>query len=544
MTKPSGLKLGLVAAAGAALSISAAAPASAAPASVVFSRDIAPFDETVQVLGAAPTSATVKALIVLKLRDSAALTRSNAEGKVLTPQQLRDRHLPAPSDYDAVLNFASDAGLKIEKTSPSRMSVVVSGPVAVVSRAFNVHFARIRSEGREFVSADTAPSLPPAVASKVLSIVGLQPHLHAYKQSIELPTSGIHIDSVTAPPFYGQAFTSGYGATGLGNEGLGATTAIAIDVFPLVSDLQKYFTTTGSTQTTSNYTMINVTGGSIGAPSGEESMDAEVAGAVAPKSKVRVYASSDLSFANLDRVYQRMIDDMNAGVKITQVSISLGACERSLTSGILNTDDNFFKVMTSLGASVFVSTGDSGSVECGKRYGNTVSFFASSPNVTAAGGTRLTLTSSGAESAETAWSCNHRVTSCTGGGVSGYFAKPSYQSALSYAKRSLPDISADADPNTGALVIYGGTSHQIGGTSLSAPILAGLFARANAARIASGKGPLGLVNSRIYSLSATNFRDITSGDNYGYNAAAGYDLVTGIGAPQMDRLIPLLTAQP
>ena len=51
------------------------------------------------------------------------------------------------------------AGLNIVKTSPSRMSVVVSGPVAVVSRAFNVHFARIRSEGREFVSADTAPSL-------------------------------------------------------------------------------------------------------------------------------------------------------------------------------------------------------------------------------------------------------------------------------------------------------------------------------------------------------------------------------------------------
>lgn len=544
MPKPTTLKLGLLAAAGAVLSISAAAPASAAPASVVFARDVAPFDETVQVLGAAPSSATVRALIVLKLRDSAALTRSNAENKVLTPQQLRDRHLPAQSDYDAVLNFASDAGLRVEKTSPSRMSVVVSGPVAVVSRAFNTHFVRIRSEGRDFVSADTPPSLPAAVAPKVLGIVGLQPNLHAYKQSIVQPAPDVHTDSATAPPFYGQAFISGYGATGLGADGLGATTAIAIDVFPKVTDLQKYFTTTGSTQTTSNYTLINVTGGSIGAPSGEESMDAEVAGAVAPKSKVRVYAASDLSFANLDRVYQAMIDDMNAGVKITQVSISLGACETSLPSSILNTDNNFFAVMTSLGASVFVSTGDSGSVECGRRSGNTVSFFASSPNVTGAGGTRLTLNSSGAETAETAWSCNHRVTSCTGGGVSAYFAKPSYQSGLSYARRSLPDISADADPNTGALVVLNGSNYQIGGTSLSAPILAGLFARANADRIANGKAPLGLVNSRIYSLSATNFRDITSGDNYGYNAAAGYDLVTGIGAPKMNLLIPVLTAQP
>lgn len=544
MRKSTSLKLCLLAAAGAALSISAAAPASAEPAKVAFARDIAPFGENVQVLGAAPASANVTALIVLKLRDTAGLNRSNAENKVLTPQQLRDRHLPTRPDYDAVLNFASGAGLNIDKTSPSRMSVVVSGPVAVVSRAFNTHFARIRSEGREYISADTPPSLPASVAGKVLSIGGLQPNLHAYKQSIMAPASGVHTDSNTAAPFYGQAFITGYGATGLGNDGLGATTAIAIDVFPLVSDLQKYFTTTGSTQVTSNYTMINVTGGSIGAPSGEESMDAEVAGAVAPKSKVRVYASSDLSFANLDRVYQAMIDDMNAGVKITQVSISLGACENSLPSSILNTDNNFFATMTSLGASVFVSTGDSGTLECGRRSGNTVSFFASSPNVTGAGGTKLTLNSSGAVTAETAWSCNHRATSCTGGGVSAYFAKPSYQSALSYARRSLPDISADADPNTGALVVLNNSNYQIGGTSLSAPILAGLFARANADRIANGKSTLGLVNSRIYSLSATNFRDITSGDNYGYTAAAGYDLVTGIGAPKMNLLIPALTAQP
>jgi subtilase family serine protease len=154
------------------------------------------------------------------------------------------------------------------------------------------------------------------------------------------------------------------------------------------------------------------------------------------------------------------------------------------------------------------------------------------------------LNSSGAITAETAWSCNHRVTSCSGGGVSGYFAKPSYQSGLSYAKRSLPDISADGDPNTGALVVLKGANYQIGGTSLSAPILAGLFARANADRIANGKAPLGLVNSRIYSLSSSNFRDITSGDNYGYTAGAGYDLVTGLGSPKMNLLIPVLTAQP
>ena len=74
--------------------------------------------------------------------------------------------------------------------------------------------------------------------------------------------------------------------------------------------------------------------------------------------------------------------------------------------------------------------------------------------------------------------------------------------------------------------------------------MAGLTALANADRIKHHKPTLGLLNSRIYGLPAANFRDIVTGSNGGYSAAAGYDLVTGIGAPLMDHLLPTLTSQP
>lgn len=532
MRKFTSYRIGLMAAAGLALAAIAGAPALAQNTPVAID-SVVPFDESVQVLGQADSQAPVSFRIVMKLRDYRGLLASNFAGKVMTPDQMARDHLPTKADYDKVLNWAVSAGLTVGKPSSSRMTVELSGNVAVVSRVLGVHFSRIRSEGRDYVAADSTPSLPASIARLVTSVNGLQPHLHAFKTSA-IPAPMVHTASATAPPFYATAFITGYGATGLGNGGTGATTAIVIDVFPLEADLKNYWKRIGSSQKIGNVTFINATGGTIGLPTGEESMDAEVASGIAPKSKMRIYASADLSFKSLDTTFQRLIDDMNEGVKITQVSISLGACEKKLKPKLLNTNDNFFAVMSGLGASVFVSTGDSGSRECGAE---STSFFATSPNVTGAGGTSLTLKSDGTVNGETGWSGS-------GGGISSFFATPSYQSGLGFAKRAIPDISADANPSTGALVIYRGIDHQIGGTSLSAPILAGLTALANADRIKHRKAPLGLLNSRIYSIPASNFRDITNGNNGDYVAGPGYDLVTGLGAPKMDLLIPTLTAQP
>jgi kumamolisin len=251
---------------------------------------------------------------------------------------------------------------------------------------------------------------------------------------------------------------------------------------------------------------------------------------------VRVYAAQSLAYSNLDTAFQTVISDMQSGVAITEVSISLGSCESSVPTGELSTDDNFFATMSSLGATVLVSSGDSGSDECGDGSA-TPAFFSTSPNVTAVGGTTLNLDGNDNITSETGWSGS-------GGGVSTVFATPSYQSGLGYSNRAVPDVAADADPNTGVLIILNGQSEQIGGTSLAAPTWAGLLALANGGRIAAGGASLGALNATLYGLNGTaNFNDITSGSNGAYTAATGYDLVTGLGSPAFGTLYGTLLSQ-
>ena len=120
------------------------------------------------------------------------------------------------------------------------------------------------------------------------------------------------------------------------------------------------------------------------------------------------------------------------------------------------------------GVPITVSSGDAG-------YGP--EFPAASRYVTAVGGTTLTLGSDNSRLSETAWSG-------AGSGCSSYEAKPAWQTDSSCARRTIADVSADADPSTGASV-YDSQGYQgrvgwfkVGGTSLSAPLIAGVYALA------------------------------------------------------------------
>ncbi|MGZ4163350.1 MAG: S8 family serine peptidase, partial [Tumebacillaceae bacterium] len=166
-----------------------------------------------------------------------------------------------------------------------------------------------------------------------------------------------------------------------------------------------------------------------------------------------------------------------------------------------------------------------------------------SPNVLSVGGTTLTTGSGGSYSSESAWAS-------AGGGKSTYFSTPSYQSALTSivgTKRGVPDVAMDADPNSGAAV-YSSTPDsgqtgwfQVGGTSLSAPMWAGLVALADQNR--TSKLSYFTAISDLYSLPSSDFHDITTGSN-GNPARVGYDLVTGLGSPKADVLVPAWTAAP
>lgn len=257
----------------------------------------------------------------------------------------------------------------------------------------------------------------------------------------------------------------------------------------------------------------------------EESLDIEWAHAEAPGAKIVLVEAASSSNSNL---FGAVSYANNLGA--TEVSMSWGGSESS-------SETSYDSYMTHPGTLYTASAGDSGH---GAEYP------AASPNVIAVGGTTLngcSGTSCSGFTSETTWSSS-------GGGVSAYEAIPSSQSsytgsvygaptitALTGGYRGIPDVSFDANPNTG-VSIYDSTSYEgqsgwwtVGGTSVGAPDWAGILAAGAAAGSTALQGV-----SAIYSGGyGTNLRDVTSGTNGSCGtdctAGTGYDLVTGLGSP-------------
>lgn len=208
--------------------------------------------------------------------------------------------------------------------------------------------------------------------------------------------------------------------------------------------------------------------------------------------------------------------------------------------------DSAFQAAVAMGITVCVASGDNGSSDGVADGGNHVDFPASSPHVLACGGTSLQA-SGNTITQETVWNDGAQG-GAGGGGVSTVFPLPSWQDGLQVtltsgspqplANRGVPDVSGDADPETGYDVRIDGTDTVIGGTSAVAPLWAGLIARINAAR---PNGSVGFINPQLYA-SPGVFNDITNGDNGAYEAAKGWDACTGLGTPVGAKLAALLGA--
>ncbi|HTI15543.1 MAG TPA: S53 family peptidase [Dictyobacter sp.] len=232
-------------------------------------------------------------------------------------------------------------------------------------------------------------------------------------------------------------------------------------------------------------------------------------------------------------------------------------------SKVLNDFENFFRDAATQHITVLASAGDSGSENVdvnGNTYTfPTVGYPASSPWVTAVGGTTLHMDTNSNYQYETVW--NSGPGSATGGGISQYFPEPDYQRSslhqstqqLLNGHRGVPDVAMNADPNTAVPVYIGfkaSPGYELtGGTSESAPLWAGLIADANQ----FAGHPLGFLNPTLYHLgsdtqnAAKVFHDITMGNNTqgivpGYHATPGWDAVTGWGSPNAEPLIQALSA--
>ena len=289
---------------------------------------------------------------------------------------------------------------------------------------------------------------------------------------------------------------------------------------------------------------------------GEISLDVEWAHAIAPGAKINlVLARSDQDkdiFAA-----QRYVIRHNLGDVLSQ---SFGEAERCMRPRILKGTHELFKEAAAERMTVFASSGDFGSAQptCnGSSFFEAASSPASDPRVTGVGGTKLQAGfPDGDYEGETTW--NDSIGS-SGGGYSVTFSRPRFQRGFGRPQhRGVPDVSYNASVNGGVLVVWSssgqgaGAIFVVGGTSAGSPQWAAIVAMADQA----AHRRLGDINPALYKIGRsasyhTVFHDITKGSNIwgpsgvtaGFRAHPRWDAVTGLGSPDIAKLIRHLTAR-
>jgi kumamolisin len=471
-----------------------------------------------------------------------------AEGTVVEPGELNEKFGVSQASVGALEDWLKGVGFEIEQVTKDGTSLYASAPLSVIESSLGVNIAEVTKDGYTYAAARDAPSLPGEVAGDVVAIVGLQPYRKARKHLRRgplLPTGAVGEPNAASrvSGYLVSDILGAYGASEVAATGAGQTIAILIDTFPHDADLQEFWQANDLPDGLPRITKINVPGGALPEIEGEESLDAEWASSVAPEADVRIYASGELSFVALDRALDAIIADLPEQPGLRQLSISLGLGEIYFESakGEIATQHSKFLRLAAAGVNVFVSSGDAGSNPDSTGHSSTgptqVEYEASDPCVVAVGGTSLRLRADGTVQEETAWAGG-------GGGKSQVFSRPAWQTGPTVpagTQRLVPDVSLVADPATGGMVVINGREQPIGGTSWSAPVWAAFCARINDARGKADKPSLGFLNPLLYPLGGTTaFRDITSGSNGAYDATDGYDMVTGLGTPNLVELIDAL----
>jgi subtilase family serine protease len=273
----------------------------------------------------------------------------------------------------------------------------------------------------------------------------------------------------------------------------------------------------------------------------EFALDQETLLSVAPKANQVAYVApnTDQGFTDAFNAVASDALSHRAGLNFTALSVSWGDCEPRWSGGTLNAMDAAIQNVVAAGVTVFAASGDSGAFDCADGTLN-VDYPASDPNVIAVGG----LTTDPATKTETVWWGSSQG---GGGGQSVYWTRPSWQNALNPTaagttltrNRLVPDISLDADPVSGFRILAQGAWFLCGGTSLAAPLAAATLADVQIDGGVDTVYGLGNIASNLYAAPAS-FRDTTTGDNGHFPAGSGYDLASGLGAPQWSNLSSVL----
>lgn len=470
----------------------------------------------------------VQATVVLRRR--AQLPPYDRSRAPLSSAELGDAYGADPADLATVRSALEAAGLTVVAEHPQSRTVRISGPASAVSRCFGTTLCSVGGRSGRRVR-EGALSVPAGLDGIVTAVLGLDDRAQASTRHIIADAKAVSSSytPLELAKIYGMPAADGTGQTiaiiELGG-GFGQ------------SDVDTYFSGLGLTSPTVTAQGVdgakNVPGTDPQGADGEVLLDIEVAGAIAPESDLVVYFAPNTDAGFLDAINAAA----HAEPPPVAISISWGQSEDQWTAQARTAMDNAFADAAALGITVTAAAGDNGS-EDNDASGNAshVDFPASSPHVLGCGGTSLHA-SGGVVQSETVWN-DGGSGGATGGGVSDLFPVPLWQadagvpaSAVGVTGRGVPDVAADADPQTGYQVYVDGSALVIGGTSAVAPLWAGLIARI--AQV-TGRRP-GLAQSALYAGVAPGravppLRDITTGSNGAYSAEAGWDPCTGLGVP-------------
>ena len=484
----------------------------------------------------------------------------------LTPTEFTQRFAPAPAAVSQLRGWLTSLGL--HSTYRSGFGVHVSGSASAIGAGFGVSLNDYRLQsGQQIHMVNRAPLLPAVLSGEVLSVLGLEdaprltPHL-VRDGSIQgprlLPRAEGLSPCVSAPPGadtpdqVGAAYDIG-DLTAAGQTGVGQTVAVYELATHLASDTGAYERCFGLYDPV---TTVTVDGGGTPGAEGTAEADADIeqVATQAPGASIVSYEGPDTLQGAYD-TWNAIVSQDTANI----VSTSFGLCEPDSSSGgVIAADDTLFLQAALQGQTILAASGDSGSEDCYTPSAGTdtsleVDYPASSPSVTAVGGTTLF-----ADGTQTAWndcegqtdsSCANLGGGAGGGGVSRFEERPSWQpaewewgnssNACGTNCRDVPDISDNA--GTPELFFAEGSRGGYIGTSVAAPLVAGILADT-----AEGCSEVrrGIVAQALYDLVAqgayaTVLSDVTTGDNdltrtYAgaeFPSTSGYDPATGLGTP-------------
>lgn len=484
-----------------------------------------------------------------------------AQRTYLSHRELENKYGSDPAAVARIEAFARAHRLVVSRDDRATASLELSGTVADINAAFGVSLLDYAQPALGTFHARTqAVSVPDDLRGDVTAVFGLNNHAVLARRPRVATALRASLAQPRRPWFIPAELAQAYGFPDADAHGQ----CIALLEFGggvEDSDLSAYFTRIAVPRPDVSAIVL---GGATADPqadpaaTGEVMLDIEIAGALGGGAGIAVYFSTFDEKGLIDAIHAVINDTAH---RPTVVSVSWGWDENQpFSNGILWSPAAIAHVNQSLlaaaqlGISVCVATGDDGAEAQLKDGRAHVNFPATSPYVLAVGGTTLHVASAasgGIHMTEVVW--NGGPGNGTGGGISDITPRPAWQDGIvppsinpgHFAGRGIPDVAADADPQTGYFVMSGGRYGVVGGTSAAAPLWAALLARANALLGAR----VGNFNALLYQKfgPAGVLRDIVTGNNDtegllgGHFAAAmGWDACTGWGTPDGARLLQAL----